>query len=165
MLAKVKPSVEIDRWRVEGRTVIHRSWAGYTWRKKGSDLAYTAGCHFGPPPPPPPAAVVFWEVAVDGYEPEPFMVVLVFSVKRFDEVRGEFTHRVERIYEGVEMPMLTLEIISVQYNADDLSKTYHIIFGPPEEPFYEEYFTFAVPPFNMGEMAMPNLDHESYTVG
>jgi hypothetical protein len=62
MLAKVKPLVEIDRWRVEGRTVIHKSWAGYTWRKKGSDLAYTAGCHFGPPPPP--VEHVIWRIRI-----------------------------------------------------------------------------------------------------
>jgi hypothetical protein len=120
------------------------------------------------PSPSPPSSPsqqpisVSWEVAVDGYEPEPFQVILIFSVKRFDETRGEYTHRVERFYDGVELPMLTLRIVSVQYDADSLSKTYHIIFGSLESPFYEEVFTLTVPPFNMQPMANPIIDHEQF---
>lgn len=84
MLAKVKPSVEIDRWRIEGRTVIHKSWAGYTWRKKGSDLAYTAGRHFGPPPPPPPPVLVV-SYRLEVYRtPFPYTYFFV-TVRRFED--------------------------------------------------------------------------------
>jgi len=170
MLAKVKLTQDIGRWRVEGRTVIHQSWAGYTWRKKGSDLAYYEGCTFPslppapPPPPPPPAVPVFWEICVDAYEPMPFTVVIIFSCKRFDEVRGEFTHRFEQVYEGVEIPMMTVEIVSVSYDSDSLTKVYHIFFGPPSEPFLEDYVTLSVPPFNGLPLATPNIDHEQYVV-
>lgn len=51
---KFREGQEPERWRIEGRTVLHQSWAGWTWRKKGSSLEYTEGCGFGPPPPPPP---------------------------------------------------------------------------------------------------------------
>jgi hypothetical protein len=168
-MAKAKKELA-GNWELVSGGVFHKSWAGVTFRSRGSAGAYYEGCIFPrppevppPPPPPPPTVPVYWEVAVDGYEPEPFQVILIFSVKRFDEVRGEYTHRVERFYDGVELPMLTLEIVSIQYDADTLSKTYHIIFGPPEEPFYEEFFTLSVPPFNMQQMAVPNLDHEQYT--
>jgi len=93
MLAKVKPAVTIDRWRVEGRTVIHKSWAGYTWRKKGSDLAYTAGCRFGPPPPPPPVVAVAYLLEVRA-TPAPTAEMFI-TIRRLEDdvVVAVHTHR------------------------------------------------------------------------
>lgn len=64
---RLRDGVTIDRWRIEGRTVLHQSWSGITWRKKGSAMAYTAGCRFEKKP----AFPTLWTVAVDGYEPSP----------------------------------------------------------------------------------------------
>jgi hypothetical protein len=89
MLAKVKPAVVIDRWRVEGRTVIHKSWAGYTWRKKGSDLAYTAGCRFGPPPPPPPPIPVVAYLLEVYRTPYPYRYFFVTVRRLEDEVQTD----------------------------------------------------------------------------
>jgi len=162
MLAKLKwVGADFGRWRLEGRTVVHKAWSGVVWRRKASAMAYTAACRFKPLP----VVTVFWEVAVDGFEPAPFQAVIVFSVRRFDEVRGVFTHRVEKFYDGVEIPMLTLDILSLTFDGDRLSKTYRIRFGPLTEPIIDETFTLSVPPFNGGELAVPNLDHEQMTFG
>jgi len=166
MLAKVKLTQDIGRWRIEGRTVIHQSWAGYTWRKKGSDLAYYEGCTFPPappPPPPPPPAPIIWTVAVDAYEPGPFVVVVIFGVSAWSEVQGLIgTQVIERRYEGVEIPMMTIEIVSLQFSRDYFEKVYHIIFGPPEEPFLEDFVTLSAPPFNNLPMPQPTVDSQSH---
>lgn len=64
---KLREGVEFEKWRIEGRTVLHRSWSGITWRKKGSAMVYSAGCYFGPtppPPPPPPPVTVVWRIRI-----------------------------------------------------------------------------------------------------
>jgi len=103
MLAKVKLTQDIGRWRVEGRTVIHQSWAGYTWRKKGSDLAYYEGCTFPPAPPPPPPVAVTYVVEVRA-TPAPVAQMFV-TVRRFEggQQVAVHTHLEEGPYPTVEV--------------------------------------------------------------
>jgi len=165
-MAKVKKELE-GNWELVSGGVFHKSWAGVIFRARGSAGAYFEGCTFPrqpeqPPPPPPPTVPVIWTVSVDGFEPDFFVVVLIFSVRRFDEVRGEYTHRIERTYEGVEMPMLTLEVVSLTYDADNLEKVYHLIFGPIHDPFLEDYVTLSVPPFNGLPFQEGTIDNQTH---
>lgn len=151
---------DFGNWRIEGRTVIHRSWSGVVWRKKGSASSYEAGCRFGKKPLPPPAAI-FWHVTVDGYEPSPFQVVLVFGVAAISEATGFIGSQVvTRSYEGVELPMLTLTVLSVSVSRTTFEKTYDIRFGPVHDPLIQEQFTLSAPPFNNLELPTPNLDSQ-----
>ena len=151
-MAKVKKELE-GNWELVSGGVFHKSWAGVIFRARGSAGAYFEGCTFPrqpeqPPPPPPSAVPVIWTVSVYGFEPEPFVLVLIFSVRRFDEVRGAYTHRIERTYEGFITVSMVLEVVSVTYDADNFEKVYRVISGTPDEPEFEDYVRLSVPPFN-----------------
>lgn len=161
-------------WRIERGTVIHKSWAGIVGRKKGSATAYTAGCQFlkkaglptppPPPPPPPPAGgAVFWNVAVAVIE-SPFRVELYFGVEMYSETAGFIGRRVEeRVYEGFDLPPVTITVVSVNYTRDSFSKTFDICFGSPESPYLREQFTLTAPPFNDLEMPGPVIHEQWHT--
>jgi hypothetical protein len=63
MLAKLKwVGADFGRWRLEGRTVVHKAWSGVVWRRKASAMAYFEACRFKPTLP------VGWQVKlyIDG---------------------------------------------------------------------------------------------------
>ena len=170
-MAKLKwQGADFGRWRLEGRTVIHQSWAGLVWRRKASALPYTPDCQFGvPPSPPPPPSIVTWHVKVHARDfseedPETGMVFrllqICFGVTKTHKGTGEVFHHAEfREYPGYLVSDLTLTVLFVSFSADGLSKSWRI-----HLPDLEETFVLSVPPFNGLVPFEPNIDEQLHEV-
>jgi hypothetical protein len=100
MLAKLKwVGEDFGRWRLEGRTVVHKSWSGVVWRRKASAMAYTAACRFAPPL----AVVVAYLLEVRATPaPTPEMFVTIRRLED-DAVVAVHTHREVGPYPTVEV--------------------------------------------------------------
>jgi len=162
---RLREGVEIERWRLEGRTVLHRSWAGVVWRKKGSAMAYTVGCRFGPappPPPPPPAVVVSYLLEVRA-TPAPEAKMWT-TVVRFENGEPVAVHTQLKVgpYPTAEALFDSKVVHSV--TADGLAVTVRVWFDSilaPEGFGYILEDTVVVPPFNgQSPPAYPGLIHQ-----
>lgn len=153
-MAKVKKELA-GNWELTSGGVFHKSWAGVTFRSRGSAGAYFEGCVFPrppeQPPPPPPPAVWTVELRVAGQ----YTLEFHANVKRFDEVRGTFTHHVWVIPDpemypppgGISACMMGKDI---SFDTESLTVVWHIVgtdwFGDP----YPLDIAVTVPPFNGG---------------
>jgi len=98
---------------------------------------------------------------MDAYEPAPFTTTLIWGVAKKDGSGVVLnTHRYEKTYDGVEIPMMTLSPVEVFFDSTYFKKRYYIRFGPPESPFLEDWVEIACPPFNGGALPLPNYDHQ-----
>ena len=112
--------------------------------------------------------VVTWEVTVDAYEPAPFTAALVFFVRRTHPVQG-MSHFSETLtFEGVEVPMLTLDILSVLVEVDVLQKIYRIRFGPLTNPIIDTTYALVATPDTLiaggGELGLGFYDHQIHSI-
>ena len=173
---KFREGQEPERWRIEGRTVVHASWAGWTWRKKGSDLAYFEGCTFPsvpqppppPPPPPPTPPTAVWRVVVGPWEQ--IRVGFVFLIRVYYGVSREMGQTIDtyssywQTYRASPIDDLRVEFLAVSYSADALEKHYRIWWLRLGVWTVAGELDISVPPFNGLALPSGGLDEETLTV-
>ena len=109
-----------------------------------------------------------WEVSVDAHEPAPFMATLVFLVRRTHPVEGVSYYSETLTFEGVELPMLTLDLLEVLVEVDYLRKVYRIRFGPLTDPIIDTTHALIVTPDvtvkDVGEFWIGHYDYQIHHI-
>jgi hypothetical protein len=151
-MAKLKwQGEDFGRWRLEGRTVVHKSWTGVVWRRKASAMAYTEACRFKPVLP------VSWIVRlyIDGGNIGSRDANIRLFAQRVSEIVIE-QHFEMRDSAYLLGSSVFVEVLSVTFDRESLTKIWRWWYYDYETgDLVFEDIRLSVPPFN-GQA--PNID-------
>jgi hypothetical protein len=150
-MAKVKLIEPMGRWRLEGRTVLHQSWAGVTWRRKASALPYTEDCRFKPTLPTHWTVKLYIDGGNIGSRDANIRLYVVRAVG--DTIEQHFEIRDSQYLLGYSV---SVEVLFVAFSHDQLTKVWRWWYYDFETgDLVFEDIHLVVPPFN-GQP--PNVD-------
>jgi len=163
-MAKVKKELA-GNWELTSGGIFHKSWAGVTFRSRGSAGAYFEGCKFPrppeqppppPPPQPPPVEHVIWRIRIYS---DTAASMSSMTIERMTE--SEYSiHSVEvaQAVGGIGMITVITEILELTLNGAHVKKRVVEEFdGIIIADFALEAI---VPEFNMQDIKWGSLIHE-----
>ncbi len=109
--------------------------------------------------------VVTYKVQVNAFEPAPFVVQVDAGVQRFEDETPTGTNVITRLYEGVEVPMLTFSSQLIGLHPELFIKRYWVYVGPPPEGNLLDEFDLTMPPQNNLLLPEPTVDFQLHQTG